>query len=195
MSQDAAQDKQTIRKEILKQRRQFPHQEWQKASQKIWEYLLDWPTFQEAETIHLFINQPHEVETRSIVRYCWQSQKTVVIPYRLPHSSILGHSILSHFDQLVQTQFDLQEPLPEARQAIPLEMIDLVLVPGVAFDQTGGRLGYGKGYYDRFLSQVEAFFLGLTFSFQVLPSFPQSPFDISMDAILTEDGFIFKSED
>lgn len=193
MLQEAAREKQTIREQILKQRRQFPRQEREKASCSVQEHLLAWPTFQKAQTVHLFLNQPHEVETFGIVRSCWEMGKTVAIPYIVPQSPQLGHSLLTHWNQLTQTKFDLQEPLPEARQSFDLNSIDLVLVPGVAFDQSGGRLGYGKGYYDRFLSEIEGFFLGLAFSFQIVPKVPQADLDVAMDGILTEEGFLAKS--
>ena len=192
MSSGTPQDKQALRGKILKQRQVFPHHDWQKASCALQHHLLAWPIFQQAQTVHVFLNQPHEVETFSIVRACWELGKTVGIPYLVPHSPLLGHSRLTHFEQLTHTRFNLQEPLAEARIPFDVRTIDLVLVPGVAFDLQGGRLGYGKGYYDRFLSQVEGFFLGLAFSFQIVPLVPQSDLDVAMDGILTEEGFLSK---
>ena len=71
------------------------------------------------------------------------------------------------------------------------ESFDLVIVPGVAFDRQGGRLGYGKGYYDRFLDQSHAFRLALAFDFQLLETVPTEIHDVPMDGILTENGFYF----
>ncbi len=194
MASHALLDKASIRRDILTTRRQFSAHEREKASQQIQFHLLKWPCFQNAQVVHIFINQPHEVETTAIIDVCWKMEKTVVVPYLVPQSKILGHSILSEFDQLQTEKFDLREPRPETRQSLDLKTIDLVIVPGLAFDKTGGRLGYGKGYYDRFLSQIDGFFLGLTFQFQMVPLLPQSPDDISMDSILTERGFILNSE-
>jgi len=187
-------DKATIRRDILTARRQFPAREREKASRQIQLHLLEWPFFQNAQVVHIFVNQSYEVETTAIIHVCWKMEKTVVVPYLVPQSNILGHSILSEFEQLQTKKFDLREPRPETRQSVDLKTIDLVIVPGVAFDKIGRRLGYGKGYYDRFLSQINGFFLGLTFQFQIVPMLPQSPHDISMDSILTESGFIFNAE-
>ena len=68
------------------------------------------------------------------------------------------------------------------------ESLDLVLVPGVAFDWKGERLGFGKGYYDRFLTKTSALLVGVAFSAQVIPDVPTESHDVSMNALLTENG-------
>ncbi len=178
-----------IRQKMLVQRPQFSVSQRKKASEQINQYLLQWPIFQKAEVVHIFLNQPEEPETFSIIENCWESQKKIVVPY-LVSSTMLGHSVLTSFAQLQKGRFNIQEPIPETRQSVDLQQIDLVIVPGVAFDRKKGRLGYGKGYYDRFLSQIDAFFLGLAFHFQIVPFIPQMSHDIPMDGILTEKGFI-----
>ena len=183
-------DKASIRRDILIRRRQWPLSEREDASQQIQAHLKQWPPFQKAQVVHIFLNQPDEVQTRAIVSDCWQMNKTVVVPFRLPQSRRLGQSILSSFEQLETGEFELREPRPETRKPIDLKAIDLMIVPGVAFDKTGGRLGYGMGYYDRFLPESKALFLGLAFQLQIVPRLPQSPEDVPMDAILTEAGFI-----
>jgi 5-formyltetrahydrofolate cyclo-ligase len=79
-------------------------------------------------------------------------------------------------------------PQPLGTEAVPLGELDVVIVPGVAFDESGYRLGFGKGYYDRFLAQpeVRAVKVGLAFDFQVLPEIPRAPSDVAVDAIATE---------
>ncbi|MBF0279846.1 MAG: 5-formyltetrahydrofolate cyclo-ligase [SAR324 cluster bacterium] len=183
-------DKVSVRQAILNHRSRYSNLEREKASKQIQNHLLQWPVFQEAQIVHIFVNQAQEVETTSIIQHCWQTGKTVAVPYLVPQSAILGHSILTTFEQLQTEKFGLREPRSETRQPIDLNTIDLVIVPGLAFDRRGGRLGYGKGYYDRFLSQIKPFFLALAFQFQVLPSIPQFPYDVPMNAILTEKGFI-----
>ncbi|MBF0286206.1 MAG: 5-formyltetrahydrofolate cyclo-ligase [SAR324 cluster bacterium] len=180
----------SIRQKILAQRAQFSALQREQASQKINGHLVQWPIFQKAEVVHIFLNQSEEPQTVSVIESCWKIKKTVVVPYMVGNNFVLGHSPLTSFNQLQAGKFNIKEPISAMRQSIELEQIDLVIVPGVAFDEKGGRLGYGKGYYDRFLSQIHAFFLGLAFDFQVVDSIPQLPHDIPMDAILTEKGFI-----
>jgi 5-formyltetrahydrofolate cyclo-ligase len=179
----------TIRQAMLQRRVRFPAPEWKQCSQQIQTHLRQWPVFKNARIVHIYVNIHQEVETRSIIRHCWQSGKTVIVPYLVPQSPVLGHSVLSSFDQLTSGTFDLREPLPESRVSVDLGIIDLVIVPGVAFDKKGGRLGHGGGYYDLFLSRIDATMLGICFSFQIVCELPQASHDIPMHAILTEEGF------
>ena len=180
----------SIRQTILQRRNRIPAHQWKQSSLQIHAHLRQWPVYQNARVVHIYVNKPQEVETKSIIHHCWQSGKTVIVPYLVPHSPVLGHSILSSFDQLITGTFDLQEPLPETRVPVDLASIDLVIMPGVVFDRKGGRIGHGRGHYDKFLSRIEAYLLGICFSFQIVPVLPQGSHDIPTDEILTEDGFI-----
>ena len=86
--------------------------------------------------------------------------------------------------------YGTQEPSPERRIKINPEIFDLVIVPGVAFDRQGGRLGHGKGYYDRFLELTSAFRLALAFDCQLLETVPTELHDVPMNAILSESGIV-----
>jgi 5-formyltetrahydrofolate cyclo-ligase len=89
---------------------------------------------------------------------------------------------------LTEGKFGIKEPLPAAP---PVDGIDLVLVPGVAFDLKGCRIGYGKGYYDRFLSMQHSFSMGLAYSFQVVDELPRGRFDRRIASIATESGISY----
>ena len=86
--------------------------------------------------------------------------------------------------------YGIQEPSPESRIIMTPDMFDLVIVPGVAFDKKGRRIGQGKGYYDRFLELTSAFRLALAFDCQLLENVPSELHDIPMDAILSESGIL-----
>ena len=94
------------------------------------------------------------------------------------------------FDDLISGMYGIQEPSPEKRIKMNPEIIDLVIVPGIAFDRQGGRLGHGKGYYDRFLQFTRAFRLGLAFDCQLLKTVPTESHDVPMNAILSESGIV-----
>jgi len=154
------------------------------------ESLLNWEVFKNAGVIHIFISMPDEPDTRPIIEHCWSSRKKIAVPVVLPDTFDLFHSEIKSFDDLVYGMHGTQEPSPERRIKINPESFDLVIVPGVAFDRKGGRLGHGKGYYDRFLEHTSSFLLGLTFNCQLLETVPTELHDVSMNAILSESGIV-----
>ncbi len=154
------------------------------------ESLLKWKVFKEAKTVHVFISNPKEPATKPIISHCWNSGKKVVVPQVLPNKLDLAHSEIKSFDNLIYGMFGIQEPRPEKRIPMTPDTFDLVIVPGVAFDRKGGRLGHGKGYYDRFLELTSAYILALAFDFQLIESVPTELHDIPMNAILSESGII-----
>ena len=95
---------------------------------------------------------------------------------------------INSFDDLSPGALGVLEPSPEKRIRITPESINLVIIPGVAFDLQGGRIGYGKGYYDRFLEQTKAFRLALAFDFQIIDKVPTEKHDVPMNGILSESG-------
>ena len=154
------------------------------------ESLLNWEVFKKAGVIHIFISMPDEPDTRPIIEHCWSSRKKIAVPVVLPDTFELFHSEIKSFDDLDYGMHGTQEPSPKRQKKINPESFDLVIVPGVAFDRQGGRLGHGKGYYDRFLEQASAFRLGLTFNCQLLETVPTELHDVPMNAILTESGIV-----
>ena len=153
--------------------------------------LRTWDVFKEACIIHIFLSKADEPETSQIIELAWKSGKQIGVPCVLPDTFELFHSQLNSFEDLRPGALGVLEPSPEQRTALTPESFDLVIVPGVAFDRQGGRLGYGKGYYDRFLDQSLAFRLALAFDFQLLETVPTEIHDVPMDGILTETGFYF----
>ncbi|HEX2014126.1 MAG TPA: 5-formyltetrahydrofolate cyclo-ligase, partial [Nitrososphaera sp.] len=87
---------------------------------------------------------------------------------------------------LVRGRFGIMEPLPYGRTT----RMDLIIVPGIAFDKLGHRVGYGKGYYDRFLWKRSIFSIGLAYSFQIVEKISHSKNDQKMKAVATEDGIV-----
>tara|TARA_B100000579_G_scaffold278907_1_gene230721 strand:- start:54 stop:536 length:483 start_codon:yes stop_codon:yes gene_type:complete len=154
------------------------------------ELILNWKVFKKAEVIHIFISTPDEPDTRAIIEHCWNSGKIVAVPLVLPNTFDLFHSEIKSFDSLIPGIYGNLEPSPEIRIKMTPEMFDLVIVPGVAFDKKGGRLGLGKGYYDRFLEVTRAFRLALAFDCQIIETVPSELHDIPMNAILSESGIV-----
>jgi len=190
MSEQLILDKKKTRQTVLQQRRAFSPTEKAEAEQRMLKFLQSWDVFRQAKTIHIFISKTDEPDTGPIIESAWESGKKVAVPCVLPDTFELFHSQLKSFDNLCSGALGVLEPFPEGRVAITPESFDLVIIPGVAFDSQGGRLGYGKGYYDRFLEQTAAFRLALAFDFQVLEKVPTEKHDVPMNGILTESGII-----
>ena len=183
-------DKILIRQKILRHRKDLSPLKKSQAESAMLESLLTWEVFKKAKVIHIFIAKPDEPDTRQIIRNCWISGKRVAVPLVLPNTFNLIHSEIKSFDRLIYGTYGIQEPSPESRIIMTPDMFDLVIVPGVAFDKKGRRIGQGKGYYDRFLELTSAFRLALAFDCQLLENVPSELNDIPMDAILSESGIL-----
>ena len=175
------------------------------ASRRIVERVLARPEFIAASGVHCFISLPAEVDTRAIFEACWDMGKIAYVPYLVKEEGRLGWASRSRGETLVSGEMNVMEPTPENRVPVPLEDIDLLLVPGVAFDRMGNRLGYGKGYYDNFIGRFSLNnvvkttqkkipagnvppTIALAFSVQIVNAVPQDPWDRKMDVVLTESG-------
>jgi 5-formyltetrahydrofolate cyclo-ligase len=144
--------------------------------------------FRAAEVVGAYFAFGSEAKTDLIIAEARQSGKRVALP------TVGGDRIAFHVfapgEPLVKGRFGIMEPLPRR----PVTKMDLVIVPGIAFDRQGYRLGYGKGYYDRFLSGSDAFSMGLAYGFQVVDQLPHESHDLRLDATATENGIIASSK-
>lgn len=159
-------------------------------SRTIQERLLELPDFQNASTILTYIGVKSEVGTGVIVQETLEEGKSMAIPY-VTDEGLRAAFILSP-TELEPSKFGLLDPVPEVRnnpaRACPIASVELFVVPGVAFDSHGGRLGHGRAYYDRMLAQagLGARFIALAFECQLFESVPMTPTDVPMHAIITE---------
>jgi 5-formyltetrahydrofolate cyclo-ligase len=159
-------------------------------SRIIQERLLQLPDFQRAGTILSYIGVKSEVGTGVIVQEALEEGKRLAIPY-VTSEGLRAATILSNLE-LEPSRFGLLDPIPEVRdnpaRAVNIGEVELFVVPGVAFDPEGGRLGHGKGYYDGMLAKagLGARFLALAFECQIVHSVPMTRTDVRMHAVITE---------
>jgi len=186
---DAMLTKVELRRHLLAQRTMLTPAEIEQYSTVIAAYVCALPAFCVSHTVMMYMALPQEVQTRKIITQARQSQKRVAVPV------IRGHDLVAVVlseapTQLRRGRFGILEPYGTQRVVHPQE-IGCIAVPGIAFDARGGRLGFGKGYYDRFLRQlpVTTYRCGLAFGIQVVPCVPQAPHDICMHGIVTEQGY------
>jgi 5-formyltetrahydrofolate cyclo-ligase len=143
--------------------------------------------WRDARVIHAYVGAlDGEVGTRAIVERALAEGRTVACPRVRREPPGLASYAIRSLDDLVAGPRGLWEPDPDRGEAVPDSALDLVLVPGIAFDRRGWRIGFGAGYYDRFLAGVAAATVGLAFSLQILDKLPVEPHDVPVDWIMTE---------
>lgn len=167
---------------MLEKRNALTASEIARRSKSVQQFVLDSKEFKSAKTIGAYYAFGSEVRTDIIIEQARSLGKKIALP------SVEGNSLtfyeLSSGKYLVKGRFGIMEPLPYG----PLDRIDLLVVPGIAFDKKGHRLGYGKGYYDKFLARKKIASIGLGYSFQLVESLPIGEYDKKLDAIAMEDG-------
>lgn len=161
-------------------------------SRAIFERLVTLPEYARAQTLMFYVDVRSEVRTRWFLPTVWAEGKRVVVPYCEGGEIELFR--LDHLDELAPGMMDVPEPKHELRECserkiVPSEL-DLIIIPGLAFDRRGGRLGYGKGYYDRLLHQIrnDATKVAVCFECQLVSEVPLLPHDVRMDMVVTENA-------
>jgi 5-formyltetrahydrofolate cyclo-ligase len=179
-----------LRRHLLAQRAILTPAEIEQHSAVIAAYVCALPAFCVSPTIMVYMALPQEVQTLSIITQARQSQKRIAAPVTRGQD-LVAVALSEAPTQLRRGRFGILEPCGTQRVIHPQE-IGFIAVPGIAFDTRGGRLGFGKGYYDRFLRQLPAttYRCGLAFGIQVVPCVPQASHDICMHGIVTEQGCI-----
>lgn len=158
---------------------------WSRAALK---HLQKTPYYRKAKTIATFIGFGSEIETERLIVDAWKHGKNVLIPVSAHGFHKPYFALFKKGDGLKKTAFGPLELL-ENKKPYDFKAVDLVVVPGLAFDRQRHRLGYGGGVYDRMLEKtVRAKHVGLFFRSQFIAHLPREPHDIVLDAIITEKG-------
>ena len=187
--QEQKEQKSVIRQKMLKIRSRQDQASIGVKSRKIWKRLRSTVFFKEAKTVMFYVSVKKEVDTHFMIRRSMKMGKNVVVPFSCIKKVTLIPSKLENFDtDLKKGNFGILEPKKDKLRKVNKKIIDLVVVPGVVFDKAGSRLGFGAGYYDRFLKKMllRTKFLGLAYDFQIVNKLPNEKHDIFMDAILTD---------
>ena len=187
---DLFERKTAIRKQAHENRRQQPEKD--AVSERIVRRFMDLPEYEKAGTIMFYVDVRDEVRTRQALPEALASGKRIVVPYCLDGELELFW--LENMDELELGMYRILEPKVELRDVAAKRLtptdLDLVMVPGVAFDRNGGRTGHGKGYYDKLLQHArkDAPLVALSFECQLFEEIPAESHDIFMDKVVTEDS-------
>jgi 5-formyltetrahydrofolate cyclo-ligase len=186
--------KRHIRRSILAMRRGLSEAERLARSRRVWERVAALSCYQHARVVLGYMAFDHEVLTDGLIRQAIASGKQMVLPMVQTDRQGMVLYVIEDLERDVAPGYrGILEPQPQRIRAVAPETLDLALVPGVAFDLRGGRLGFGAGFYDRLLSRLpwDIPTVGLAFDFQVIPWLPSQPHDIMLDAIVTESRVIW----
>lgn len=193
---DAEESKEQLRELLRSKRARISDSDYAAHSKKIIATLLQQREYQSAQAIHCYvsINERREVNTHSLIKMMLETEKQVVVPVTHFEDRRLSHFELTSFDNLVPSKWGGLEPRPEdSMRRLPPEL-ELVIVPMVGGDEQGHRIGYGGGFYDRFLKKAACPAIGLCFEQNIVPSLPTGDHDVSLNKIITEARVIERAE-
>lgn len=177
--------KKLLRKQIKEIKKNQDESRLMTASRILFEQLEKHPHFIAARTVLLYHSLSDEVHTHDFVER-WHTRKQILLPVVQGEELILRH--YTGKDCLAIGCFHIEEPTGPT--FTDFYQIDLAIIPGVAFDRRGNRLGRGKGYYDKLLPQLSSYNIGVCYQFQAQEEIPSESFDIRMDEVWTENGCI-----
>jgi 5-formyltetrahydrofolate cyclo-ligase len=180
-----------IRENLLRTRKALPHSNVLKKSEQIKNRLFATSWYQEACTILFYVSYDNEVNTHGMIQESLVKGKNVIVPKTDSKKKTLLISRLLCWDDLCPGTYAILEPKDDCVREVPITSIDLCIIPGVAFDSKGNRIGHGGGYYDRLLhTECHAHRIGLAFEFQVVKHIPSETHDIRVEKIITEKRII-----
>ena len=165
-------------------RRSLTADEVNEKSAVIARSLLNISAVKDAKTVCVYISAFKEPDTRGIIDALLSSGKRVAVPVTDEENVTLSLSYIDNASELARGAYGIYEPTV-IRRADEND-IDVIVTPGLAFDTRGGRIGFGKGYYDRLFEKTDALRIALCYDFQLLEKIPTEPHDAPMDIIVTE---------
>ncbi len=193
--EDIKEKKREIQSSIYDLINSINEDELHKKNTLIENQLFEFANFLEANISFLYINQNCEVRTTEILKKCIKYKKAFALPAFDTEKKNMTLMKVENLDSdLIKGDRGILEPDPAKSKAIPIETIDIAIIPGVAFDEKGGRIGSGEGYYDRFISKlpITTRKISLAYEDQIIQQVPMESHDKNIDIIITEKRIIYK---
>jgi 5-formyltetrahydrofolate cyclo-ligase len=179
-------DKSSMRKEIIKKRRNIDDTVRGDWDRQIYLKVISSEGYINSNVVFVYVSYNGEVDTHKLINHALMDKKTVCVPRVISKAEGMEAVPIKSFNDLISGSYGILEPPKDAIPICP-QSIDIALVPGVAFDRRGGRLGYGGGFYDRYLSQMrqDTCIAALAYSIQMMEAIPMEPQDKKVSAIFT----------
>lgn len=191
---EISKEKKALRARLLDIRMDMNAETWSRRSKQIVDELKQLPEFLKAERIHCYVsmNQRHEIETHSLIQELLNENKKVIVPVTNFEEGTLQHIPLESWNELNENKWGILEP----KSSTPYQgEFDVILVPLLAADKKFNRLGYGKGFYDRFLSSTNATKIGLLFHEYLMNQIPVDDHDEKLDILITDEITLRRNND
>lgn len=178
----------TLRQRMVEVLKNMSVNEKKAIEEKLIVHTLSSKCWNESNVIGITISQEFEWDTRPLIEAAWEQGKKVVIPKCYPEEKELLFYKLVSYVQLESVYMNLLEPIEAETELTKKDTIDLIIVPGLLYDYNGYRIGFGGGYYDRFLSDYPNKTLSLASQIQLMEKLPHDSYDIPVDHLITENG-------
>ena len=184
-------EKQRIRCNMRTIRRNLPESLVISWSKQITEYFCSWPIYHRCESVMFYLAMPDEVQTEQMIKDALRHGKQVCVPLLGEKYGEMTAAEITNMDELIIGKYGLKMPNSKTARCILPSSIQMIVVPAVAFDRNGNRLGLGAGYYDRFLTEAgNSVLIGMAWECQLADKLPDEEHDIKMQYIMTENGLI-----
>ncbi|MDP4085224.1 MAG: 5-formyltetrahydrofolate cyclo-ligase [Bacillota bacterium] len=181
-------NKKVIRGQMKDTLSKLSKDQYKDNSKRIANQLYEDTAWKEAKTIGITISKPPEVATQQIIKKAWEQGKKVAVPKCYPKEKKMVFRQITEFSQLESVFYGLIEPKEEQTAVVEPEQIDLMMVPGLAYTLDGYRVGFGGGYYDRYLKNFHGNTLSLAFDCQIISYLDAESHDIPVSKIITNHG-------
>lgn len=180
--------KRKLRKELMDRRSSISDEYRAELNAKALENFLNSEEYANSKDIFVFVSFGDEIDTHELIKMMLKDNKNVYIPVTYSGSAKMKLSRLTSFDDLEPGHYGILSPKPGCEEFVDHNIVDLVVVPGLAFDRRGHRVGYGAGYYDKFFADLSTTpkKIGFAYDFQILDSLPDDEHDVPVDKIITE---------
>ncbi|MEI3609329.1 5-formyltetrahydrofolate cyclo-ligase [Pseudogracilibacillus sp. SO10305] len=180
--------KQTIRMNMMEKLALLTREEKKSIEKSLLEQFIKSNLWIEPTTIGITISHGFEWETRNIIQFLWEKGKRVVVPKIYTADKSMQFYELRDFAHVIKGHANILEPNPSLTTSVAKEDIDLLIVPGIVFNDAGYRIGFGGGYYDRYLMEYNKTTVSLASVQQLIKDLPIETHDIPVQYIVTEDG-------
>lgn len=182
-------NKQSLRKQMIHQLKLINPEEKLAIGKQLTTHLFNTSIWKDASVIGVTVSQNFEWDTKTIIEQAWEERKKVTVPKcNITNKQLSFYQIKTKTD-LEHGYANIMEPIIAQTKKVDKQLIELLIVPGIMFDKHGYRIGFGGGYYDRFLSSFTGITVSLAHTKQIINSLPVEVYDIPVQFLITEKGY------